>query len=439
MPTSTRYDDTHPTTISISAGAPLTGTLRVPGDKSISHRAVLMAALTPGTSSITGLSHGTDVRNSLAAVAALGATVVEHDDGTVDVTGGTLTESTHPIDVGNSGTGIRLLAGIAAGLPFLTVLHGDASIAARPMDRVTEPLRRMGATIDGRGGGRFAPLAIRGGRLRGITHRSPVASAQLKSAVLLAGLGADGPTVVEEPEASRRHTEEMLVARGADITVTGSVVRLLPSVLIPVHESVPGDPSQAAFWLAAAAGAPGSDVEIRDVYLGAARDGFLAVLRRMGARIDTTAGGSSGTTHTIRVRGRELQATDIDPAEIPGLIDEIPALAVAAALANGTSRVTGARELRVKESDRIVTTAGLLRAFGVGVEELDDGLVIAGGTPLKPARARTHGDHRIAMAAAMLALNAPGTSQVEGFDAVDTSYPSFLDDLRRCAPDALTS
>ena len=436
MPTTTRYDDTRPTSISITGSAALHGTLRVPGDKSISHRAVLLAALTPGSSTITGLSHGTDVRNSLVAVAALGAAVGEREDGTIEVTGGDLTESTHPIDVGNSGTGIRLLAGIAAGLPFLTVLYGDSSIAGRPMDRVTEPLRRMGATIDGRGGGRFAPLVIRGGNLRGITHRSRVASAQVKSAVLLAGLGADGATVIEEPAVSRRHTEEMLAARGADITVTGNSVRLLPSVLGPVDEAVPGDPSQAAFWLAAAAGAPGSDVEIRDVYLGPARDGFLAVLRRMGARIETEAS-DLGAGHTIRVRGAALQATDIEPAEIPGLVDEIPALAVAAALAEGQTRVTGAGELRVKESDRIVTTAGLLRAFGVTVDELDDGLVIHGGASLTAARTQSHGDHRIGMAAAMLAVNAIGTSHIGGFDAVDTSYPSFLDDLRRCAPDAL--
>ncbi|HEY1486919.1 MAG TPA: 3-phosphoshikimate 1-carboxyvinyltransferase, partial [Micromonosporaceae bacterium] len=390
MPITTGYDDTRPATLRVTGSRPLVGSLAVPGDKSISHRAVLLAALTPGTSRIAGLSHGTDVRNSVAAIVALGAEVVELEDGAVEITGGRLTESKHVVEVGNSGTGIRLLAGIAAGLPFLTVLQGDASIGRRPMDRVTEPLRRMGAAIDGRDGGRFAPLVIRGGNLQGIVHHSPVASAQVKSAVLLAGLGATGATTIDEPSVSRRHTEEMLAARGADITVTGTSVRLRPSVLSPVAETVPGDPSQAAFWVAAASGVPGSEVEIRDIYLGPARDGFLTVLRRMGAELEITATGT-GSTHTIRVRGTGLRGTEIGPSEIPGLVDEIPALAVAAALADGVTRITGAAELRLKESDRIVTTAGMLRAFGAAVDELDDGLVIHGNARFTAAGVHTHG------------------------------------------------
>jgi 3-phosphoshikimate 1-carboxyvinyltransferase len=429
--------DAGPTSLTISGGHPLRGTLTVPGDKSISHRAVLMAAMTTGTSRITGLSHGTDVRHTLAAVAALGAEVIERPDGTVEVTNHGLTESRHTVDVGNSGTGIRLLAGVAAGLPFLTVLEGDSSIAGRPMDRVTEPLRAMGAHIDGRDNGRFAPLVIRGGDLRGISYNSPVASAQVKSAILLAGLSADGDTSVTEPEVSRRHTEEMLAARGAEITVMGTTVRLSPSTLSPIDESVPADPSQAAFWIATAAGVPGSAVVVPNVYLGPARDGFVRVLQRMGADLDVSSPDES-KAHTIRVRGSDLHATDIEPEEIPGLVDEIPVLAVTAALCDGVTTIRGAAELRVKESDRIVTVAAMLRAFGVTVEELPDGLVIHGGAALTAGHVHTRGDHRIGMAAAMLALNAPGTSTIESIDAIKTSYPSFIDDLRRCAPGALT-
>jgi 3-phosphoshikimate 1-carboxyvinyltransferase len=420
-----------PGSLGITGRATLHGTITVPGDKSISHRCILLAALADGTSRIRGLSGGADVRHTLAAVAALGAQVSTAPDGTVAVTGGTLRESTHVIDVGNSGTGIRLLAGLTAGFPFLTVLAGDDSVASRPMDRIAVPLRLMGAQVDGRSGGTFTPLVVRGGALRGIDYASPVASAQVKSAILLAGLRADGPTTVSEPRPSRRHTEEMLAARGAAITVEDNVVTLAPSRLSPADETVPADPSQAAFWLAAAAALPGSDVTVPGIYLGPGRDGFIAVLLRMGADLEVIC--EPGRGHTVRARGRLLTGTDITPCEVPGLVDEIPALAVAAALADGVTRVRGAAELRLKESDRIAVIAEMLGAYGAPVEQLPDGLIITGPATLRPARIRSHGDHRIAMAAAMAALAADGTTRIDGFEAVETSYPQFAEQLREHA------
>ena len=412
--------------LSVTGPTRLVGRLEVPGDKSISHRAILLSALADGRSSLRGLSDGADVGHTLAAVIALGAEVASTDDG-VRITGGRLRPADQVIDVGNSGTGIRLLAGVAAGLAFRTELDGDASIRSRPMDRIATPLRLMGAEIGGPSGGAFAPLVISGGGLHGIDYSTPVASAQVKSAILLAGIAADGTTVVREPAVSRRHTEQMLLARGADLTVDGTTTSVRRSALKPLDESVPGDPSQAAFWIAGAAAVPGSEVTITNVYLGAARDGFLDVLRRMGAELHVIS--EAGGAFAVQVRGTQLRATDIEPEEVPGLVDEIPALAVAAALAIGVTRIRGAAELRVKESDRIATIAEMLTGFGVRVAEHSDGLDITGGSSLQPARVDCHGDHRIAMAAAIAATAAPGSSRIDGFDAVATSYPAFADHL----------
>jgi 3-phosphoshikimate 1-carboxyvinyltransferase len=419
-------------TATITGSSDLRGALAVPGDKSISHRSLMLSALARGTSTIRGLSDGADVLHTLAAIQALGAVVAAHSEGTARITGGDLRESAAVIDVGNSGTAIRLLAGIAAGLAFRTVLDGDASVRGRPMDRITAPLRLMGADIDGPTGGRLAPLVIRGRPLNGIDYTSPIASAQVKSAILLAGLGATGTTIVREPTASRRHTEEMLAARGAVISVEGTTVCLEPSELTPKDETVPGDPSQAAFWLATAAARPGSEVTVENVYLGPARAGFLDVLRRMGA--DVVVSVDAGEAPTVRVVGSTLAATDITPDDIPSLVDEIPILAITAALAQGVTRIRGAGELRVKESDRLRTITEMLRGFGVPVVEHEDGLDITGGEPLVAAHIRSHGDHRIAMAAAMAAVTIDGTTTIEGFDSVATSYPTFLDHLELCAP-----
>ena len=405
----------------VHSGAPLRGRVRVPGDKSISHRALLLAALAEGTSVVRGLATGDDVARTRAAVASLGA-YVDADR----ITGGRdrLHEPEGVVDVGNSGTSIRLLAGLCAGFPWLTVLAGDESVAGRPMDRVAEPLRRMGATVDGRGGGRFPPLVVRGGALTGIDYSPPVSSAQVKSAVLLAGLSAEGETVVREPVPTRTHTEEMLAACGAHIEVGDGRVAVRAAPLRPFELDVPGDPSAGAFWVVAACIVPGSDLVVENLYLGPARAGFLDVLVRMGA--DVTVSGND-----VRARYRPLRATEVGGAEIPGLIDEIPVLAVAAAVADGTTVFRDAAELRVKESDRIATIASELGTLGARVEPRPDGLVVTGG-PLRGCRVCSYGDHRVAMAMAVAGLAAIGETVVEGWEAVSTSYPGFEETLDAC-------
>jgi 3-phosphoshikimate 1-carboxyvinyltransferase len=420
-----------PDAVSINPGRPLTGRVRVPGDKSISHRALLLAARGEGTSVLRGLSDGDDVRRTAMAMAAVGALVVPDGADVVRVDGGLarLREPETPFDLGNSGTGMRLLAGWVAAFPWFAVLHGDAYLARRPMDRIAAPLRAMGATVDGRDRGRLPPLAVRGGGLRGIDYTLPVPSAQVKGAVLLAGLGADGPTTVREETVVRAHTEELLRDAGArvDVTAGGSVVTVHPGPLGPLDLTIPGDPSQAAFWVVAACIVPGSDLTVEDVYVGRGRAGFLDVLRRMGADIETTTGGA--TTADLRVRSRSLHATDVGGDEVASLVDEIPVLAFAAACAEGVTTFADAKELALKETDRIATTTAALRALGARVEPRTDGLVVVGGGRLHGAEVDSGGDHRIAMAAAVGALAASGPSRVRGWGAVATSYPGFIGDL----------
>ncbi|MDP9403962.1 MAG: 3-phosphoshikimate 1-carboxyvinyltransferase [Actinomycetota bacterium] len=419
------------TAFEVTGGRPLRGSVQVPGDKSISHRAVLLAALAEGTSTVTGLSTGHDVVRTATAVQAFGASI----DGE-RITGGRrrLHAAHSPVDVGNSGTTIRLLSGFCAAFPWRTVLSGDDSVARRPMDRIAIPLRRMGAGVEGterEQGVLFPPLTVTGGGLHGIDYRLPVASAQVKGAVLLAGLGAEGETVVRESVGTRRHTEEMLAACGADVEVSadGLTTTVRASEVHPFELVVPGDPSQAAFWVVAACVAPGSEVTIEPVYLGPARAGFLDVLRRMGADIEVEPVGSSDAR--LHVRSAPLHATDVGGSEVPGLVDEIPVLAVAAAVAEGVSTFSDAGELRVKESDRLTTVAGELTALGAEVEARGDGMVVTGGAPLQGGLVRAHGDHRVAMALAVAALVADGTTRIEGWEAVATSYPGFEEDLRR--------
>ncbi|MCW2857843.1 MAG: aroA [Marmoricola sp.] len=431
-------EDTLPNTAVIEGPVSVSGTTTPPGDKSISHRALILSALADGESVISDLADGDDVEHTARALTAFGAELTR-DGNTIRVVGGALHEPAGVVYTGNSGTGIRLLAGVAAGLPALTVLHGDASVNRRPMDRVVVPLRQMGAAIDARANGRFPPLTVRGTRLRAMSYDMPVPSAQVKSAILLAGLTADGETVVREQLLSRSHTEEMLLARGADIHTSGTTVRLRPSRLKALDERVPVDPSQAAFWIVAGALGEANNMTIENVYLGPARRGFLDVLLRMGAQVSVEEPTSTESGCTIRVLGAELHGVTIEPDEIPGLIDEIPILAVAAALASGTTVIRGATELRFKESDRISSTARMLAAFGVGVTEFDDGLSITGGTELIGAEVDSGGDHRIAMAATIAGLFARGRTTIRGMQAVGTSYPGFLDDLNRCAPQALVA
>ncbi|HTT88995.1 MAG TPA: 3-phosphoshikimate 1-carboxyvinyltransferase [Acidimicrobiales bacterium] len=420
-------------------GRSFKGRLRAPGDKSISHRALLISARAEGRSRVRGLSTGDDVRHTLAAVVALGAGAERAGDELL-IDGGVerLHEPEMLVDVGNSGTGIRLLAGFVSAIDGLTVLQGDSSVAKRPMDRVAVPLRLLGAQVDGREGGRFPPLAVRGGHLEGIEYTPPVASAQVKSAVLFAGLGANGATTVHEPVATRAHTEEMLAAAGADIEVTlaggGARVDLRPSALHPTTIDVPADPSQAAFWAVAACITPGSDLLLENVYIGRGRAGFIEVLKRMGARLELVDEDPVHHTAGIHVEGGPLVATDVGGAEVAALIDEVPVLAVAAAFAEGTTTFSDAAELRVKETDRVATTVELLSALGARAEPAPDGLVVTGngGAPLTPATVDSHGDHRIAMAGAVAALGAGGAVRVKGWDATATSYPSFEEDMNLC-------
>lgn len=394
----------------------------MPGDKSISHRALMLAGLAPGRSLITGLSGGDDVRHTAAAMAALGASVDDAAGFTTEVVvdGGTLSGSDRAIDVGNSGTAIRLLAGLCAGLPFVTTLDGDDSIRRRPMDRIVDPLRKMGADISGRDDGRLAPLVIGPAALHAITYELPVASAQVKSAVLFAGLFASGETTVVEPTPTRAHTEEMLALFGVPVHASGERISVSAAVPVACDVAVAADPSQAAFWIVAALIAPDSEVTVPDVYLGPARGEFVDVLSRMGADLLVDR-----ATGTLTARSSDLHGTDIDPHEVPGLIDEIPILAVAAACAHGVTRFRGVGELRHKESDRLATTGELVAAMGATVTVSDDELHVCGVAVSQPVTIDSHGDHRIAMAAAVAALVARGDSVIDGFDAVVTSYPDF--------------
>jgi 3-phosphoshikimate 1-carboxyvinyltransferase len=426
-----------PRVLVVTGGVPCRGSVRTPGEKSISHRAVLLGALAEGTSRVRGLSDGADVAASLAAVAAMGAGVERRDDGTVLLHGGRgrLHGPEGALDCGNSGTSMRLLAGLVAGFAWETELVGDASLSARPMDRVAEPLGLMGATVRGRGARCLPPLLVEGGRLRGIDWTARVASAQVKSAILLAGLSAGGTTVVREAVTTRTHTEEMLVEAGADLTVEpwgeGRIVRVRASTLQPVDRTVPGDPSASAFFIVAGCVVPGSSVEVPDVYRGPARLGYVAVLQRMGA--DVTLVPEGDATASIRAAASPLRATEVRASEIPSL-DEVPALAVAAAVAGGTTVFSDVGELRVKEVDRLVAVARMVEAFGASARIEGDTLAVTGrGGPLRAARFDSRGDHRMAMAAAVAALAAGRgeRSLITGFDAVATSYPGFGEDLER--------
>ena len=404
----------------------------MPGDKSISHRALLMSAQAEGSSRITGLSNGADVMATLEAVQAFGARVTDRD-GVLRIDGSKRHEPDHVIDVGNSGTGIRLMAGWVAGVDGLTILHGDASIARRPMGRVTEPLRLMGARIDGRDGGRLPPLAIRGGDLDGIDYAVPVASAQVKGAVLLAGLSAAGQTTVREQTPTRIHTEEMLATWGARVEVAPGAVTVHPGPLHAVDFTVPGDPSQAAFWVVAACLVAGSDLTVEGVYVGAQRAAFLDVLRRMGADVELVDFDPATSVADIRARSGPLVATDVGGDEVAGLIDEIPVLAVAAAHASGVTTFRDAAELKVKESDRIASMVTALTAVGVAAEGRDDGLVVHGhGRAVAGGVVDSAGDHRVAMALAIAALAAAAPVRIDGWESVATSYPAFEEDLRSC-------
>ncbi len=412
--------------------APLVGELVVPGDKSMSHRALLFAALADGRSRVTNLATGEDVAASRGAIEALGVRVrADAQTVTVNAAGrDALVEPDDVIDCGNSGTTMRIISGLLAGLEVLSVLTGDESLRRRPMGRVVDPLRALGADITGRSGGNLAPLVIGSASLVGGRIEIEVPSAQVRSALVLAALGARGDTEIVASSATRDHTERMLGAMNAPVVATPTGTRVSPGAPEPFEFETPGDPSSAAFFAVAASITPGSDITLTNVSLNPTRIGFVNVLQRMGAAIETSVtetrvGEPVGSMH---VRHAPLVSTVIAGAEIPGVVDEIPILAMAAAVAEGVTEVRDAAELRLKESDRIGAIAQELTEVGLGVETWSDGLAIRGGTP-RSAVLKSHGDHRMAMAGAVLAHALDEETTVRGWRCVTSSYPGFADDL----------
>lgn len=420
--------------IRVTPAATLRGIVRVPGDKSVSHRSALLGALADGRTEITGFLEGEDCLGTLKAIHALGAGVTRKSPGQYTVDGMGLHGLREPediIDCGNSGTTARLLLGVLAGQPFWTLLTGDASLRRRPMGRVAEPLARMGATIVGRDGGKRLPLAVGGARpLKAIACRSPVASAQVKTALLLAGLWADGPVTVEEPARSRDHTERMLRAFGANLDVEGTRVTLTPGPALTGQPiAVPGDISSAAFFLVAASIMRDAAVTVTNVGVNPTRAGILEILHAMGARVALRAlpPASGEPVADLTASSGELRAAEVGGDVIPRLIDEVPILAVAACAASGITRVRDAAELRVKESDRIRAIATELGRMGARIVERPDGLEIHGGRRLRGATVTSGGDHRMAMALVVAGLAADGPSVVDDTACIATSFPGFLD------------
>ena len=421
----------------VAGDGPLRGKVRVPGDKSISHRALLLGAIADGETRVENWLPAGDCQATLNCLHALGVEIEQHDATTLTVHGQGLRGFRAPngvLDCQGSGTTMRLLAGILAGQPFESVLDGHAGLRRRPMRRIIEPLRRMGTRIEERGGG-YPPLTIRGGDLHGIEYTLPIASAQVKSCLLLAGLYADGPTTVREPGPARDHTERMLRAMGVELWVEDSAIVLTPPdhPLHPLCLQVPGDLSSAAFLLVAAILIPDSMVTIEDVGVNPTRTGLLDVLTAMGARIEVEGRGerSGEPVATLRVQTSTLQATVVQGDLVVRMIDEFPVLAVAATQATGRTVVRDARELRVKETDRIAAVAMELRKMGARIEERPDGFVVDGPTRLRSTVVDSHGDHRLAMALAVAGLVAEGTTVVEGAEVIGDSFPGFVETMRR--------
>ena len=413
----------------VEPGGALRGELRVPGDKSVSHRSLMLGAIADGRSEIEGFLAGADCLATLAALREMGVDIDQPGPTEVRVSGVGLHGLRAPsgaLDMGNSGTAMRLFAGLLSAQAFDTVLTGDESLSARPMERVAAPLREMGASIDSTDG--RPPLHIHGGRLlAGIDYRMPVASAQVKSALLLAGLYARGATRVTEPAITRDHSERMLRQFGADVVRDGATVTLQPGALTASRVTVPGDLSSAAFLLLGACAGRGSELRIDGVGLNPTRTGILRILELMGADLrieERPATAGSEPLGRITVRHAQLRGTAIPPELVPLAIDEFPVVFVAAALADGVTTITGAEELRHKESDRIAAMADGLRELGIGVEEFPDGARIQGGQ-LDGGHIDSRGDHRIAMAFAMAGLAAGGVIEIANTDNVDTSFPGF--------------
>jgi 3-phosphoshikimate 1-carboxyvinyltransferase len=420
-----------PTNLIIKPGGPLRGHVRVPGDKSISHRALLLGAIAEGTSRVENFLPATDCLATLRAVRALGVEVKECTPTTLIVHGHGLRSLQEPgdvLDCVRSGTTLRLLSGMLAGQPFLSILTGSAQLRQRPMGRIVEPLRRMGATVLGRDGGHRPPLALQGSDLRGIDHTLPVASAQVKSALLLAGLYADGPTTLHEPGPARDHTERMLTAMGSKLRIANGELQITPGERLQALDvTVPGDFSSAAFLIVAAALVPGSEITIEGIGVNPTRTGLLDVLRAMGADVmlynQSTVSGEP--VADLTVRASELRGTRVGGNLVVRAIDEFPILAVAATQARGETVVRDAAELRVKETDRIATMAQALRHLGAEIEPQSDGFLVHGPTPLQGNAVHSHGDHRLAMALAIAGLIAHGETVVQDAGCITDSFPGF--------------
>ena len=426
----------------ISAAPRLRGALSVPGDKSISHRAVMFNAIAEGKAEITHFLLGADCLSTIACFRAMGVHIEQHADRVVVHGVGLrgLREPHDVLDCGNSGTTLRLMTGLLAGINGMyAVLTGDASLRSRPQRRIVDPLRGLGATVDGRSQGTLAPISVRGATLQGGHYELPIASAQVKSAVLLAALSGDGVMTVSGRIDGRDHTERMLAGMGIDIQTRGNIVTLTPPVhpVFPYALSlrVPGDPSSAAFWWVAAAIHPNAELTTLGVGMNPTRIGALDVLRAMGARVTVSNLRTEGSEPVadVTVASSTLTGTTISGPIIPALIDEIPILAIAAAMATGQTVIADAAELKAKETDRIKTVVDALHAMGVRVEATADGMIIEGRGHLDAAAVESHGDHRLAMAWAVAALVARGEMTIAGGEAVDVSYPDFWRDLAAIA------
>jgi len=414
--------------------AQLGGAVKVPGDKSISQRVAMLASLAEGTSKVMGYLNGEDARSTLSAMEQMGAKAEFRDDA-LYITGvnGQLQQSDEPLDMGNSGTGTRLLAGLVAGAGVEVTMIGDESLSSRPMGRIREPLEQMGAQIGLTGERGTLPMTVAGGQLKGMDYLLPMASAQVKSCVLLAGLFAEGKTTVVEPRPTRDHTEKLFQALEIPIEINGLEISVEGfGQAGPRFKArdfvVPGDFSSAAFWIVAVAARPGAELLLENVGLNPRRTALLDVMKRMGADIEVTVASAKGDPYgTIRVRGAQLKGTVIEGDEIPNLIDEIPVIAVAAALAEGQTEIRDAAELRVKESDRIAEVVKNLKLFGVEVEEKNDGMIVTGPSVLKTpdVAIESHHDHRIAMSMAILNSFSDGVITINNVGCVDTSYPEF--------------
>jgi 3-phosphoshikimate 1-carboxyvinyltransferase len=415
------------------------GTLDVPGDKSISHRGAIMNAIAHGTATVDNYLPGADCLSTLDCLRALGVNVTFDPTGangkpriTVEGRGGLLEEAIQPLDCGNSGTTMRLLTGLLAGQPIFSVMTGDASLSRRPMGRVLEPVKLMGARVNGRGGGRYAPIVIEGGNLKGIEYNSPVASAQVKSCVLLAGVQAEGVTVARSPAASRDHTERLLQAQGAKLEVHGpDVVIHGGAKLKAVDVVVPGDSSSAAYWLALACIHPDAEITVENVGMNPGRTGFIEVLRAMGGDVEirnerVVAGEPIAD---LVARSSRLHGVKVGGDVVPRAIDEIPLVAIVGLFADGVTEIRDAAELRVKESDRIASLGRELTRLGGQVEELDDGLRVLGGARLESAACETLGDHRLAMGLAVAGLAGAGVDVIDPNCAI-VSYPGFWQQVR---------